>query len=143
MAQKNVSDVTNAWAQNLTAAVPKIRAGVMAVTESPTEKAAQAADAYQMGVQMAVQTNRYQDGCRSVTLADWQKATAEKGTQNIAAGVNFAKPKMQKFLQFLLPETERIKQQIKQMPRGRGAAAKARMDANFEAMSQLKYKGRR
>lgn len=139
----NATDVANDWANGLVGAVAKIKKGVMAVTEAPTELAAQAADAYMQGVQMAVQTNRFQDGCRSVTLQDWQKATAEKGANNITTGVAFAKPKMVKFLQFLLPETERIKREIKQMPRGRGAAAKARMDANFEAMSALRYKGRR
>lgn len=142
MPSKDAAAVAAQWAQNLTAAVPRIKAGVMAVTESPTAKAAQAVDAYVAGVQRAAMTNKFQDGLNSVSLNDWQRATAEKGTAAIANGVAFAKPKMQKFLTWLLPQTEAIKQQIKSMPRGKGAAAKARMDANYAAMSALRYKGR-
>jgi hypothetical protein len=138
----NPTDVLAKWTRNTVAAIPTIKAGVMAVTTSPMEKAAQAADRYAQGVQQAVTNGTYQAGLRSVSLADWQSATADKGTQRINQGVQAAQTKMGNFLTQLLPFTDRVKQQIASMPKGQPSDADARMLAAVNMMRSFKYQKR-
>lgn len=138
----NPSDVVAKWTRNMQGSIPTIKAGVMAVTASPMEAAAQAADRYAAGVQQAVQSGTYQAGLRSVSLADWQDATANKGTARINAGVQAAQTKMTNFMNQLLPFTARVKQTIGAMPKGQPADSDARMLAAVNMMRQFKFQRR-
>lgn len=138
----DVQAAAQKWQRNLTQAVPTIKAGVMAVRESPMAKAADRADYYLQQVQQAVASGKFQAALRSVSLADWQQATAEKGTARIAAGVNAAMPKMQAFLGQLIPYTDNVKRTIAAMPRGGAAEADARMLAAVNLMRQFKFQRR-
>jgi hypothetical protein len=103
---KNPQMVAEKWARNLGGATESIKAGIASVTVSPTEKAANRADAYASGVQQAVSTGRFQRGLRRVSLTDWQRAITNKGIPRIAAGAAEAKPKMAQFLADFLPHVE-------------------------------------
>jgi hypothetical protein len=138
----DVQTAVQKWQRNMTASVPTIKAGVMAVRESPMAKAADRADFYLQRVTDAVQSGKFQAALRSVSLADWQQATAEKGTARITAGVNAAVPKMTQFLGQLLPFTENVKRTIATMPKGGTAEADARMLAAVNMMRQFKFQRR-
>ena len=89
------------WAQNLSAAGPSIQAGVEAVTTPPGQAAARQVDAYAAGVVAAKQ--KWARNTAAVPLSDWQQATIQKGVPRIASGAQAAQPKMQQFMQKLLP----------------------------------------
>ncbi len=104
------------WKRRLQASTEDIRIGVTAVTEAPTELAAQAADKYLAGVQAAVATGKYQRGLRRVSLQDWKDATLGKGLQRIASGAEAAVPKVTAFMQQLIPFEERLMAEVDAMP---------------------------
>lgn len=143
MANLNAADVAELWAKQMAANVGKMKAGVMAVTESPMEKAAAAADRYADGVRRAVEEGRYQEGLRSVSLGDWQRLTAEKGSQRIAQGVKEAMPKMQAFLAQLLPYAAQVSKEVQGMAKGSLQDSAARMLKNMELMSQFRFRKRK
>ena len=116
---KNAAAVAQKWVRNLGAATDSIKNGVQAVTVSPTEKAAQRADAYQQGVLDAVSSGKWQRGLRRVTNEQWKQATLTKGIPRIATGAQAAQPKMEKFLGEFLPFMDNVVQQMdSSMPRG-------------------------
>lgn len=137
----STATVLDKWTRNMTAAVPTIKAGILAVSESPMEKAANAADRYVEGVRRAKESGKFQAGLRSVTLEQWKQLAGEKGTARIAQGVTAAKDKMRQFLDKLLPYTEQASREIQAMPKGTPEASMARMMRNFEIMSRFKGKG--
>ncbi len=142
MAKLTSAQIQEKWSRNLSNAIPSIKAGVQAVTESPTQKAASQVDRYVRGVQEAAQTGTWQEGLNSVTLEDWKMATAEKGTARIADGVAKAKTKMQRFFDQLLPHTDMVRQTISGMPKGTEQDSDARMLAASRLMRQFKFRKR-
>jgi hypothetical protein len=114
----NAQTVANSWAQGMSTAGEKIKAGVNAVTESPTAKAAARADAYMAGVQRAIASGKWQSALQAVTLQDWKTAMNDKGVTRIAAGAAAAKPKFQQFMTEFLPYLQQGVQQLSSMPRG-------------------------
>lgn len=142
MATQSPQQVAAKWKNRTVSAVPQMKAGVQAVTSSPMEKAAARADEYLAGVQRAVTEGTYQAGLRSVSLQEWKDATAGKGADRVAAGAAAAEQKMADFMGQLLPVTDRVKQATAAMPAGKGEAARARMNAAFDMMSQFRYRKR-
>lgn len=139
----NPADVAAKWAKNTAGATQAYKDGVAAVKESPTKKAAEAADRYVSGVQRAVEEGSYQDGLLSVSLQEWQRLATEKGAPRIATGVKEATPKVMEVMQQLLPYTARVSEEVQAMPRGGPAESLARMTRNFELMSQFRVRRRR
>lgn len=118
MAKLNAQQVADKWANNLGAASAQIKAGVLAVTVSPTEKAANRAQAYIDGVQRAVQSGKWQANLRAVTLQQWQQAMIDKGIPIIASRAMAAKNKFRAFMQAWLQYQDGIAQELFSMPRG-------------------------
>lgn len=106
------------WSRNLAASGEAIKNGVNAVTVSPTEKAAQRADAYAAGVAKSVADGKFQAGLRRVTLDDWKQKVLRVGLARIASGAAEAKPKMQRFLADFAPHVEAGQRMLESMPRG-------------------------
>lgn len=115
---KNAADIASKWARNLGTSVNEIKAGVQAVTTSPTAQAAQRADAYLSGVQQAVSSGKWQAGLNRVTLQDWQNAMINKGLNRIAGGATQAQGKFQDFMSQLLPHIEAGQRALSATPRG-------------------------
>lgn len=115
---KDAARIATKWARNLGGATESIKAGVEAVTRSPTEAAAERADAYAQGVLKSVADGRFQAGLRRVTLADWKRAMIEKGVNRVSSGALAAQPKMQAFLVKFLPHVEAGQRMLESMPRG-------------------------
>lgn len=118
MAFPTASAVANRWANGMSGASEKMKAGIQAVTESPTSKAARRSDAYLQGVQRAVASGKYQAALERVTLEDWKKAAIDKGINRVASGAMEAKGKFQTFMQEFLPFLEQGVRALEAQPRG-------------------------
>ena len=125
------------WANNLSAATPKITAGIQSVTTSPTQLAAQQASAYLSGVQAAVSSNKWQNSLMAVPLSSWQQEAITKGVPRIATGAQAAVPKMTTFMTKLLPYVSQLKQTLASTPRGGLEQNIARMNAWTRGMAQF------
>lgn len=136
--QYNPQAVAQLWAQRMAGAGERMKQGVQAVTENPAEKAAAAAPQWLAGVQRAASEGKFEEGLRKVTLADWKAKMLGKGIANMQNGAREAQADMQRFLTNFLPFAAQVSDQIKAMPKGTKEDARARMMANFEAMSNYR-----
>jgi hypothetical protein len=128
MGMVSPAQAAQAWVNGMQAAGAKITAGVNAVTVSPTSAAADASDRMLMGITRAVQSGKWQNSLRAVSLQDWKSAMLEKGVNRIGGGAAAAKGKMQAFLgQFLPYLAAGVQQMNAQHPRGDLEANIARM----------------
>jgi len=114
----NATQIANNWSNGMSAAGEKVRAGIQAVTESPTAKAARRTDAMLAGLQRAIADGKVQRGLEAVSLEDWKQAALNKGVGRIAAGAAAAKPKMQEFFTQFIPHLEAGMRELENMPRG-------------------------
>lgn len=142
MSSITVQQFAKKWAANTTAATQAMKDGVMAVSEAPGAKAAQAADRWASGVQEALANGKFANNVGSVTLEQWRQAFIKKGIPRVATGASEAIPVVEQFAAQLLPHTARSKAECKAMPQGKGAAAVARMMRNYEIMSQFRFQKR-
>lgn len=133
--------VTDKWGKNLKASTPYIIAGVNAVTESPTEKAALAVDKYGQGVMAAIASGRYQKGLRDVSLNDWRTRTVAKVQTNLASGVDAAQAKHLKFATWSVTTLNQILPTINGMPNMTLEDSINRANAYMRAMAERPYKG--
>jgi len=138
MAMPTPQQATNNWASGMSSSTEKMKAGINAVTESPTAAAARNSDRYLQGIQRAVSSGKWQAGLNAVSLQDWKTSMIEKGVPRVASGAAAAKPKMLAFLQQFLPYVQAGVQQINSSnPRGdleaniQRSAAMARYNAAF------------
>jgi len=104
------------WARNLAASGESIREGVNDVTQSPTAKAADRAEAYVAGVQRNV--DKWQRGLKRISLEDWKEAMLTKALPRIASGASSGEPKMLSFLDKFLPYVAAGKKDLERIPRG-------------------------
>lgn len=137
MARASASEVAEKWANRLSGATAEITKGVNAVTESPTAKAAAKQQKMLQNLTQAVNSGKWASRLQSVTLADWKKATIEKGVNRIPGGAQAAKGKMQAFMSQLLPYQESLQSQIENMPDLTLEDSIARMTAWVRGMSQF------
>lgn len=110
------AEFANNWQSGSTNAVQKTIAGVNRVTESPTEKAADAVDRQVAGVQRAAQSGKTEAALRKVTLQEWKSKTAQKVGERMAGGVAAAKGKMQQFGEYLIPTLNSGMSTVNAMP---------------------------
>ena len=90
-------------ARNLKAATPDIRRGIERVTDSPTAKAAAAQEKMLARLTESVNSGKWANGLKRVTLEDWKSKTLTKGVPRIAAGIDAAYDKVVAFASELLP----------------------------------------
>ena len=124
------------WSRNLASSGESIREGVQDVTQSPTAKAADRAEAYVAGVTRNV--DKWQRGLKKVSLEDWKQAMLTKGLPRIAAGASAGEPKMLSFLDSFLPYVAAGKKDLERMPRGDLQTNIARAVAMMEHNAKFK-----
>lgn len=107
MAMPSAADAAAKWAQNLGAAQTRYTDGVKAVTTSPGQLAAQAADRYLAGVQQSMP--KFVANSQAVTLQQWIQQTTTKGAQRLASGATAAQPKMASVFTSLFPFIEQVR----------------------------------
>lgn len=137
--QTNAAAVAQRWSNNLASATDKIKAGVQAVTQSPTAKAAANANNYLQGVQRAVSSGKYASALQAVSLQDWQNAMINKGISRVASGATAAMPKMQQFMSQWLPYEAAGVAALASTPRGTIDQNIARAVSMIRYNSQFKY----
>lgn len=116
MAKLTASEFQEKHARRLKAAVEDVRKGIDKVTESPTEKAAAKQDKMLTNLTAAVQSGKWSQGLKRVSLDDWKKKARDVGVNRIAAGIDAAKDKVTAFAEELLPHIDRQKAKISGMP---------------------------
>ena len=116
MAKLTAQEFAEKWQRRLQAAAPDIQRGIQRVDVSPTEKAATKQDKMLANTTAAIQSGKWANGLRRVTLGDWKKAAVEKGIPRISQGVANAAPKVSDFASQLLPFQDSLKSQISGMP---------------------------
>ena len=110
--------VVDRWAARGAASGDTVTRGVNAVTDSPTEKAAQAKQRWIDGVNRAAQSGRYEQGLRRVTLQEWRDAMIKKGVPNMVNGYTNGKAKFQRFMETFLPYVREGAARVRAMPKG-------------------------
>lgn len=133
-----VQNAVAKWMRNTGAAAESVKAGVMAVTESPTAKAAQQADRYVAGVQQAVSSGKWQAGLNSVTLQSWQQSVITKGIPRMTQGVAAAQQKVTNFMNQFLPFVQQAAQEVRAMPKGGVENGVARASAMIRKLAQFR-----
>lgn len=116
MAKLTAQEFAEKWSRRLSAATPDIERGIQRVDTSPTEKAARKKDKMLQNLTMAVQSGKWEQGLRRVTLGDWKTAAIQKGIPRINQGVQGAQPKVAQFASELLNFQDSLKGQIDSMP---------------------------
>lgn len=127
MSQLSVQDILNRWKTRTAASTNEYKAGVMAVTENPAQKAIQAIPKYQAGVQAAIDSGKLQRGLSRVTLQSWQQAAATTGAARLATGVQKGETKMNNFLTQFIPFQANVTASVRAMPSTTPEDREARM----------------
>lgn len=128
MAMTNAAQAAANWSKGMAASGDKLKAGINAVTESPTAKAAAAVDRMVAGIVAAAASGKIQAGLNAVSLADWKNAMLNKGLARIAAGAQAAMPKVQAFQQQWLPFIQSVVS---------GLPPRADLETNIGRMTQV------
>ena len=134
------AEISEKWERRATAAIPDAIAGVDRVTESPMEKAAAAEDKMLAGVTAAVSSGKWANSLKNVPLDQWKTTTKEKMGQRMAGGISAAKPKRQKFDEYLVGTLNNIMPKIDSMPTMTLQDSIAKMTAMVTAMANNPYK---
>lgn len=121
------------WAQNLSRSTDSIKAGVQAVQEAPTARAARSLDKARMNYNQAIDSGRMARSLQAVTLSDWQQAFINKGIPRIQSGAAAGQSKYQQFAAQFYPIMDQVSQQVKGMPNVTTEDALARVRVAIEA----------
>ncbi len=138
---KSVDDIVDNWSSRLSNSTTAITNGVKAVTEAPGAKAAKAKQAWVKAMTSAEVQGRWAEQVGKVTLSEWQSAMINKGIPNITTGVNNAKPKMAKFMTWLIAEENTLLSKINAMPDLTLNDRINRATAWMKGMNNTPYKG--
>lgn len=128
------------WASAMGSAqtATRYKAGVQAVTVSPTQLAAtpEAMDRYVQGVQQSVSSGKRAAALNAVTLAMWQGPTLNKGAARLASGAQASQQKMASVMQKWAPIYGQMSAAVQNMPKGGLGNAMARVQAAISIAMQ-------
>lgn len=122
-------------------AAEAMKAGVQAVNESPTAKAADNADKYARNTQEAVTSGRFQAACRAVSTEEWKSATITKGVPSMQNAVRNLSIRAKRNQADQLAFANQVSNEISSMPNQTEADAEARMLAAVRKMRGYKKNG--
>ena len=91
-------------------------AGIRRVTQAPGAAAAAKEAKYLTGVQEAVASGLWKQRVGSVSLADWQQASVEKGAARLGAGVAASRAKIVSTATQLLAAVDSARSKVRSMP---------------------------
>lgn len=116
MAKLTAVEFQEKQARRLKASVEDIRKGIDRVTENPCEKAAAQQDKMLTNLTASVQSGKWANGLKRVTLPVWKAKARDIGVNRISAGIDGAKEKVIAFAEQLLPHIDTGLAKIKTMP---------------------------
>lgn len=131
------AQVAAKWQRNIKNATTEIRDGVTATTESPMEKAADAADKWINRLQEAHSSGKFAARLRAVPLETWKKNTIEVGIPRIAAGADKAVSDLERFYGELFSFQEIIGRELDAMSDVTLEDSIVRMTHNMRRMSEF------
>lgn len=131
---------TSKWQNNLTNSTTAIKAGVSAVTTSPTQLAAAAADKWQAKLTSPDAKSKFVTSLGKVQLSDWQNATINVGIPRIAAGAQKGATKYSNFAGQFYPFLSNLQASISKMPSTTLEDNIARMTAQVRGAATFKMK---
>lgn len=137
MANSTPKEAYDLYAQTMKARLPKMERGIRRVTEAPGMRAAKQVGKMRANLLRSIDDGTWEDRVSSVSLQDWQTAMIEKGLPNVSRGVDNAEGKMVDFFGQLFDYQDQTASQLDNMPDTTPADAKARMNFNFDRMSQF------
>lgn len=138
MRSKDVSVIVGRQISNVNAAVPKIKAGIQAVTESPGTKAAEQIEVMVQNFLASYNSGELEAALRGIDLGAW-KESALAGTARIGPGMERKRAVIEKFHRQLQAYQLGYTQEIDAMPSGTLEASRARMNSNFDKMAEFKF----
>lgn len=116
MAKLTSQEFREKHARRLKASTEDMRRGIDRVTENPCEKAAAKQDKMLTNLTASVQSGKWASGLRRVSLDDWKTAARDVGVNRVAAGIDAAAQKVERFADDLLPHIDRGQAAISSMP---------------------------
>ena len=116
MARITADEFVEKHARRLKGATEDIIRGVDRVTTAPGELAAKKKEKMRAGINAAIDSGRWENAVKKVTLSDWQTSMKNKGVGRIAAGVDGAANKIRDFANQILPHIDSVKAGISTMP---------------------------
>ncbi len=122
------------------AALEDMRAGVQAVTEAPTAKAAAKQEKMRQRLLEALESGKWANGLKRVSLEEWKEKMIELGLNRVASGLDANKNKVQEFASQLLPHIEAGQKVIEKMPDVTLEDSINRMTAFIRHMSKFQRK---
>lgn len=125
------------WKNNVTNAIPYVKAGVMRVTESPMVKSAEAEDKWFANIQKAHNSGKRKRALLNVSLEEWKDKTANVGADRISAGAAAAERKQTAFYEKLFPFEEALQAKVNKMANVSLQDSIARATAWITGMSQF------
>ena len=138
-----MSKVTSAqaaekWSRRLSGSGEDFKRGVASVTTAPGQKAASKADKMLAKLTESITSGRWAAAVSSVSLQEWKDSMTNKALQRIASGASGATPKVQAFMNKLLPYIESLKSEIENMPSNTTEDSIARMNHWTRKMAEFK-----
>ena len=122
------------------AALEDMRAGVQGVTEAPTAKAAAKQEKMRQRLLEALESGKWANGLKRVSLEEWKQKMLELGLNRVATGLDANKKKVEEFAAQLLPHIEEGQKLIEKMPDVTLEDSINRMTAFTRHMSKFKRK---
>jgi len=116
MARVTPEEFQEKHARRLKAATEDIRRGVERVSEAPTLKAAAKKEKMKAKLMEALDSGKWENGLKRVTLEEWKAKMIEKGVSRIPAGIDAAADKVRAFASELLPYIDSQVANVKRMP---------------------------
>ena len=138
MARLTAQQVTEKHNRRLKAASQDIVNGINAVTVAPGVQAAAKQTKMLTNLTAAVQSGKWANNVKKVSLEDWKSKFINKGVGRISQGVDEAAPKIQAFYEQLLPYQDSVVAKVRAMPDLTLQDNIQRMVANAEAMAKFK-----
>lgn len=132
MARVTPQEFADKWATRTQAASQDYTRGIQRVTQAPGAKAAASRALWQARV--AESGDKWARKVGAVDLGTWQNLAMTKGAQNLATGVQAAKPKMQAAAQQLLSTVDSVSARVQAMPKQTLQQRIARANAMMQGM---------
>lgn len=116
MAKVNPQQFREKWGRRLKGAGQDIQAGINRVTEAPGQLAAAQKNKWVARMTDTAVQDKWADRVASVSLQEWKDKALNKGVGRIAAGVDGATAKVEKFASQLLPHIDEGRQGLASLP---------------------------
>lgn len=112
----NPQTIADRYVAGMQGASTKYKAGVAAVSEAPTAKAARNLGKAQRNYNAAIESGKTAARLNAVSLEQWKALASTKGANNLAGGASAAKSKVAAYWTAVGPAFASLQAQIDAMP---------------------------